>query len=95
MHYKVKLRRRSISFDNLTQFIHDYNIRTKFGRSYYDMLSDNSMRDKVGPLKIIRLPSERSPHQSMGIYQQSKKNSLRALSIKNENLNDPMAVLSK
>ena len=60
--YKGKLRRRSMSYDNISQKIFDYNMRTGFGRAYYDQLSDNSMKDKVGPLKIIRLPSERSMH---------------------------------
>lgn len=51
-----------MSYDNMSQKIHDYNMRTQFGREYYDQLTDNSMKEKVGPLKIIRLPSERSMH---------------------------------
>ena len=38
----------------------DLELRTKFGRQYYDQETDNSLKKKVGPLKIIRLPSERS-----------------------------------
>ena len=46
--------------DESSTYINDYNVRTKFGHQHYDIEIDNSLKNKVGPLKIIRLPSERS-----------------------------------
>ena len=69
---KVQLRPRSKSLDAGSEFLENYNVNTKFGKQYYEVESNpSSNRKKVGPLKIIRLPSDRSLPQSHGIYDNS------------------------
>ena len=72
--YKVMLRQRSKSLDAGSDFLEEYNMKTKFGMQYYEVESNpSSNRKKVGPLKIIRLPSDRSMPQSHGIYNSIEK----------------------
>ena len=55
----LRPRKRSQSMDMENEIMQQYNMKLKFGKALFD-ISDQSDNLLVGPLKIIRLPSNRS-----------------------------------
>ncbi len=58
--FKDLIPRRRSKSDDEDEFIGNYNIKTKFGLQYYEVESKQSKENNLGPLKIIKLPSNRS-----------------------------------
>ena len=64
IHRKVRLRKKCNSVDNYDALLEEWNLKNKFGKEHYAISVSSNRRKKVGPLKIIRLPSERSKARS-------------------------------
>ena len=62
--FKDLMPRRRSKSDEDDEFINNFNIKTKFGLQYYEVESKQSKENNLGPLKIIKLPSNRSVPKS-------------------------------
>ena len=57
---RVHLRERSGSQEIPTDLVVRAYKLTKFGKEHFDESYDSEYKKKIGPLKIVRLPSDRS-----------------------------------